>query len=960
MASRSDSTRGIILAGTYHRADSIFDRLLPRPLVPVAHKPLISYALSWLCHAGVTEVTVCGNRETRALKAQLERHVPAGMTYSYREDPMPRGAAGCVRDAADGEACDAYVVTDGTAVPTGVDLPELLERHWASGAEATVVVYSEPGRGGTPGTVVPVGIYVVNRAALECIPPRGFFDIKEHLIPKLYRAGARVLAHRITRVVPRVLNAQTYLAVNGMAIESLVAGNTIPGEYYRRGEALIHAGASVAADATLIGPVIIGQGADIRSRAVVLGPTSIGCDVVINDGALVSRSAVWRRSAILAGATVDLCIVGDGAVIQASGSGPSGRRRPNSTDQAARVGRGGTFREPCFKTSTWTRASLESDGAMRVFPVFLDFEPHYLRRSGGSLLQTPVGASLLVSRLYDRVRAITPNSPVIVPPQRSGSAYRATMSVACRAAAVLAEREQLIDALPPLETSDVFLFVDPRFFPLDGSDMVALRDYLSAARLVAHHLVAFEASISGTKEYVNLCDGGRVRSIHRYFERATWSSVVGVAASLVPASRGLPCLEPVPTSLVELRQHLVSCGVGCRDIAVEGVAVDLTEPDGLLAAAEHYVVEEASQARAAGRASTVLVGEGHSIAPTARILGPVVIHSNVHIGENAIVIGPALIGAGAQVSSGAIVAHAIVGPQSQVPQDCTLRDRVWFNDLDDRDRERPEPSYQSRLARFSVHPDATSAIDAVLDASPRWHLRWKRLFDVIIALTGVVLLSPVFLLVAILIWLESRGPILYRGEREGLRGRPFKCLKFRTMQVDAHSLQHLLKAQDKLDGPHFKLERDPRLTRVGRILRSTNVDELPQLINVLLGDMSLVGPRPSPFRENQICAPWREGRLSVRPGVTGLWQICRRDRSSGDFHQWIEYDLLYVQQVSPWLDLKILVATVVTLACRVPVPAAWLVRLPPTPRPAGAADAGKKPARAIPSQTATAGHTGAS
>ena len=118
------------------------------------------------------------------------------------------------------------------------------------------------------------------------------------------------------------------------------------------------------------------------------------------------------------------------------------------------------------------------------------------------------------------------------------------------------------------------------------------------------------------------------------------------------------------------------------------------------------------------------------------------------------------------------------------------------------------------------------------------------------------------------------------------------------MQEGAHGLQHLLKAQDKLDGPHFKLDGDPRLTPVGRILRSLNVDELPQLFNVLRGDMSLVGPRPSPFRENQICVPWREGRLSVRPGVTGLWQICRKNRSSGDFHQWIEYDLLYVQQIS--------------------------------------------------------------
>ena len=115
-----------------------------------------------------------------------------------------------------------------------------------------------------------------------------------------------------------------------------------------------------------------------------------------------------------------------------------------------------------------------------------------------------------------------------------------------------------------------------------------------------------------------------------------------------------------------------------------------------------------------------------------------------------------------------------------------------------------------------------------------------------------------------------------------------------------------------LDGPHFKLDRDPRVTRVGRVLRASNIDELPQLFNVLVGEMSLVGPRPSPFRENQVCVPWREARLSVRPGITGMWQVCRHDRDSGDFHQWIEYDLMYVRNLTIWLDLKILLATLVT------------------------------------------------
>ena len=145
------------------------------------------------------------------------------------------------------------------------------------------------------------------------------------------------------------------------------------------------------------------------------------------------------------------------------------------------------------------------------------------------------------------------------------------------------------------------------------------------------------------------------------------------------------------------------------------------------------------------------------------------------------------------------------------------------------------------------------------------------------------------------------------------------------MQRDAHQRQRALYATNVLDGPQFKLHNDPRVTRVGALLRATNIDELPQLINVLLGQMSLIGPRPSPFRENQICVPWRRARLSVRPGITGLWQICRDQRSEGDFHQWIAYDIMYVRHLSGWLDLKILLATILTLGGMWRVPHEWIV-----------------------------------
>jgi lipopolysaccharide/colanic/teichoic acid biosynthesis glycosyltransferase len=182
-----------------------------------------------------------------------------------------------------------------------------------------------------------------------------------------------------------------------------------------------------------------------------------------------------------------------------------------------------------------------------------------------------------------------------------------------------------------------------------------------------------------------------------------------------------------------------------------------------------------------------------------------------------------------------------------------------------------------------------------------------------------------FAIIAVLIRLESRGPIFYGDLRETRGGRVFKCYKFRTMFVGAAARQRELMNANQMDGPQFKIDHDPRVTRVGRWLRAISFDEFPQLVNVVLGQMSLVGPRPSPFRENQLCVPWREARLSVRPGITGLWQVCRNRRGSGDFHQWISYDLQYVRHMSLLVDLKIIVATVVTLGGKSHVPLSWII-----------------------------------
>jgi NDP-sugar pyrophosphorylase family protein len=334
-----DQTIGILLAGTHPWSNAPFD-LLPRTLLPVAHRPLIWYGLSWLQREGIREVAVCGNRETRVLRSQLARHIPPGMTVSYHEDPMPRGAAGSARDAASATEAHTFVVADGTAIPD-VDLSDLLLKHHTSGACVTVVVHTEARRNGGAALHVPSGIYVFTRRALDKVPTHGFCDIKEKLIPQLYGAGERIVAYEAAAAIPRVLDASTYMAVNEWMVEHLVSSGDEQDGYLRSGNGLVHRDAFVADDAAIVGPVLVAPGARILSGAVVIGPTSIGREATIGCGGLVSRSAVWRRSVIGEHAVADRCIVADDAVMEAGtqkflGVVIAGRRSNSETDWVAR------------------------------------------------------------------------------------------------------------------------------------------------------------------------------------------------------------------------------------------------------------------------------------------------------------------------------------------------------------------------------------------------------------------------------------------------------------------------------------------------------------------------------------------------------------------------------------------------------------------------------------------------
>jgi exopolysaccharide biosynthesis polyprenyl glycosylphosphotransferase len=184
----------------------------------------------------------------------------------------------------------------------------------------------------------------------------------------------------------------------------------------------------------------------------------------------------------------------------------------------------------------------------------------------------------------------------------------------------------------------------------------------------------------------------------------------------------------------------------------------------------------------------------------------------------------------------------------------------------------------------------------------------KRAIDITGALIGILLLLPVIIACALAVKLTSRGPILYRQTRIGKSGRSFGCLKFRTMRVGAHAQQELLRASSQQDGPAFKIAGDPRITPIGRMLRKFSIDELPQLLNVLLGDMSLVGPRPPIPSEVDKYTWWQRRRISVKPGLTCVWQVYGRNRVS--FKRWVEMDLYYIDNRSLWLDFKLIAHTV--------------------------------------------------
>jgi len=212
---------------------------------------------------------------------------------------------------------------------------------------------------------------------------------------------------------------------------------------------------------------------------------------------------------------------------------------------------------------------------------------------------------------------------------------------------------------------------------------------------------------------------------------------------------------------------------------------------------------------------------------------------------------------------------------------------------------------RSRAEEF----DGDSLITHYTGGLEGWPVVFKRIVDIVFSLGLIILLLPLFVLTAVLIRLTSRGPAVFVQKRLGLNKRHFGIYKFRTMVVDAEKRMKEIEHLNEVTGPVFKIKNDPRITPLGRILRKTSIDELPQLFNVLKGDMSLVGPRPLPIRDYEgFNEDWQRRRFSIRPGITCLWQI--GGRSSISFEKWMELDLQYIDKWSLKLDLEILVKTI--------------------------------------------------
>lgn len=421
--------------------------------------------------------------------------------------------------------------------------------------------------------------------------------------------------------------------------------------------------------------------------------------------------------------------------------------------------------------------------------------------------------------------------------------------------------------------AELYLLMEPEQLLL--FDTVNLIDRLSWRNAVVTRIRLTDKGPQYYSEHVIVNDQGMVQRIERRYRPRLQSSY----KAIVTPSRRIAALWCDASSArqgwVRIRRsvswpridHWRHCGAAFSD----------RDPDQVRNFLDCLVEKWSDPSRA-------IEGIGRTEDGVWRLAGDVQSTTTVHI-------GPLWMGCGDISQAGTrrcLIGPAWIADDPDLPS--SLMPSVRVRDIADVelcDSPTPKPRPQKRFAYRAV----------------------KRAIDVTVSALVLTLLAPLFGIIALLIWLEDFGPILFLHRRLGRDGRVFMCKKFRTMQVDSHCIARDLESYNLCDGPQVYIQDDPRVTRIGKLLRRTNLDELTQFYNVLCGDMSIVGPRPSPEDENQFCPAWRDVRLSVRPGITGLWQLKRRREPGEDFQEWIKYDIEYVQHASLLMDLSIALQT---------------------------------------------------
>jgi lipopolysaccharide/colanic/teichoic acid biosynthesis glycosyltransferase len=426
--------------------------------------------------------------------------------------------------------------------------------------------------------------------------------------------------------------------------------------------------------------------------------------------------------------------------------------------------------------------------------------------------------------------------------------------------------------------------------------------------------VNVDSEALGKREKMRLTAQSKVAGFRRfYFDSAEpapisadWPHHIFVRTNVldqVLADRALP------QSFAAFLKRCRSNALTLRAVNVGGAVLDLGMESGLL----NFCRTRLLKIRSSASASNKQGQNSNTISRDSRLIGKVLLGKNVQIGPKVIIVGPSIISNNVTIEQGAVIDSSVIGPDVCVPQNQLVRNCIvkgpqynWQRPTRYKGRNLEQVSYP----RFDL--SLLQGVDNTFRGWPRFSYAGsiKRIVDCFTAMIVLILFAPILPFIALAIKLTSPGPVFFKDKRQGLHGREFYCLKFRTMTVGADKIQDKLRIVSRVDGPQFKMADDPRVSAVGRFLRDTYIDEIPQFLNVLLGQMSVVGPRPSPESENTLCPSWRDARLSVRPGITGLWQVCRTRQPMKDFQEWIYYDIRYVRNLSLKTDLWICWQTV--------------------------------------------------